>query len=69
MKTSLHVRTSNEFADLAAMAKAQRDRYASGSALWSFYDGKMHAYRDLCLSVRNGDFSPFDDAPTDKEAA
>lgn len=69
MKTSLHVRTSNEFADLAAMAKAQRDRYSSTSALWAFYDGKLHAYRDLCLSVRNGDFAPFDDADQPKEAA
>lgn len=62
MKTDLHTRCANEFADLAAMAKQQRDRYASGCTLWSFYDGKMHAYRDLALSVRNGDFAPLDDA-------
>lgn len=61
MNPSLHVRIANEFADLASMAQEQRDRYVRSSGLWSYYDGKLSAYRDLCVSVKRGDFAPLDD--------
>lgn len=45
-------------------ARTKKNRYVTGSALYAFFEGQEHAFRDLAVQIRMGEYTPIQEKTT-----
>lgn len=58
MKTEIEAAVVKDLLEREMDARTKKLRYVQGSTLFAFFEGQQFAFRDLALSIREGDYKP-----------
>lgn len=58
MKTELEADLVKDLQEREMDARTKKLRYVQGSTLFAFFEGQQFAFRDLAISIRQGDYKP-----------
>jgi hypothetical protein len=56
MRTDLEARVVRDLEARQKDARHRKGRYLAGTALYAYFEGQEFAFRDLALSIRQGDY-------------